>query len=166
MIPEPSPTTRTRGPRAWLGLAGWLALTFVAAFIGIRFQPGAWYAGLERPDWAPPNAVFGPVWTALYVMMGIAAWLVWREHGFRGARAALVAYVGQLALNAAWSWLFFGLHDIRAALACIIVLWFAILATTVLFARRHRIAAWLLVPYLLWVTFATALNAAFYGLNQ
>ena len=149
----------------WLGLAGWLALTFAAAFIGSRFGPGDWYAGIEKPSWNPPNWIFGPVWTTLYVLMAIAAWLVWRRWGFAGARTALVAYVVQLTLNAAWSWLFFGRQSPGAALADIVVLLIAIVVTLVLFWRKHRLAGALLIPYLAWVSFATALNLAIHRLN-
>lgn len=149
--------------RRWLGLAGWLAVTFLAAAIGSRFMPGAWYAALEKPSWTPPNAVFGPVWTVLYLLMAIAAWLVWQRAGWSGARTALALYLVQLAVNAAWSWLFFGRHDVALALADIIVLWLLILATLVLFWRVHRAAGLLLVPYLLWVSYASTLN---YGILQ
>lgn len=149
--------------RRWLGLVGWLAVTFLAAAIGSRFMPGAWYAALEKPSWTPPNAVFGPVWTVLYLLMAIAAWLVWQRAGWSGARTALALYLVQLAVNAAWSWLFFGRHDVALALADIIVLWLLILATLVLFWRVHRAAGLLLVPYLLWVSYASTLN---YGILQ
>jgi tryptophan-rich sensory protein len=151
--------------RQWPGLAAWLLVTFAAAAVGSRFQPGTWYAALERPSFTPPGAVFGPVWTLLYLLMALAAWLVWRRGGFAGARLALSAYLLQLALNAAWSWLFFGEHRIGLALADIIVLWLAIAATAWLFHRHSRTAALLLLPYLAWVSFATALNFAFWRLN-
>lgn len=153
------------GAAAWLGLAGWLALTFVAAFVGSRFEPGAWYRAIEKPSWNPPNAIFAPVWTTLYVLMAVAAWLVWRRWGFAGAKAALGAYVVQLALNTAWSWLFFGRHDIGLALADIVMLVVAIVVTLVLFRRKSRLAGALLVPYLAWVGFATALTFTLYRLN-
>lgn len=153
--------------RAWelLALGGWLAVTFLAAFIGSRFEPGAWFRALEKPSWNPPDAVFGPVWTTLYAMMAVAAWLVWRRWGFAGAGAALTAYYVQLGLNTAWSWLFFGRHDIGGALIDIVVLLGAIVLTLILFWKRHRPAALLLVPYLAWVSFATALNFTLYRMN-
>lgn len=156
---------RHTGARAGAGLVGWLLVTFAAAAIGSRFMPGEWYAALEKPPWTPPSAVFGPVWTALYVLMAVAAWLVWKRHGFAGARPALGLYLVQLAANAAWSWLFFGRRDIAAAFADIVVLWLLIAATLVLFRRRHATAGLLLVPYLLWVTFAAALNFRIWQLN-
>jgi tryptophan-rich sensory protein len=158
--------SETHSPtRRWLGLAGWLAVTFLAAAIGSRFMPGPWYAALEKPSWTPPNAVFGPVWTTLYILMAVAAWLVWQRAGWRGASTALGLYLVQLAVNAAWSWLFFGRHDIALALLDIIVLWLLILATLVLFWRVHRTAGLLLVPYLLWVSYASTLNFGIWQLN-
>ena len=154
-----------QGASRWLGLLGWIAVTFLAAAVGSQFMPGEWYASLEKPAWNPPSWVFGPVWTTLYLLMAIAAWLVWRAYGFAGARAALTLYLVQLAANAAWSWLFFGRQDIGLALADIVVLWVLIALTIAHFHRHHRTAALLLLPYLLWVSFATALNFALWRLN-
>jgi translocator protein len=164
MTDRQSQVERTRA-RELLALAGWLAVTFLAAFIGSRFEPDGWYRALEKPSWNPPSAVFAPVWTTLYTLMAIAAWMVWRRWGFAGARAALGAYFIQLALNAAWSWQFFGRHAVGAALLDILLLLAAIVATIVLFRARHRVAALLLVPYLAWVTFATALTFTIWRLN-
>ncbi len=122
-----------------------------------------WYATLHHPSFAPPNGVFAPVWTALYVLMGIAAWRVWRVAGL-GSRPLLLFFV-QLALNFAWSFIFFRYHRIDLALAEILVLLVFILLTTAAFARRDRIAALLFVPYIAWVGFATALNFTFWRLN-
>lgn len=124
---------------------------------------GGWYATLHRPSFAPPNWVFGPVWTALYAVMGIAAWRVWRVTGLM-SRPLLLFFL-QLALNFAWSFIFFKAHRIDAALIEIVVLLGFIVWTTAVFARRDRIAALLFVPYIAWVGFATALNAAFWRLN-
>jgi tryptophan-rich sensory protein len=151
--------------RDGLGLLGWLALSAATSSVGIVVRPGAWYESLAKPAWTPPDAVFGPVWTILYVLMAVAAWRVWREHGFGRATTALGLYFGQLALNATWSFLFFGLHSPGAALLEILALWLAILATIVTFARRDRLAAGLLVPYLIWVSYAAVLNAAIWRLN-
>ena len=118
-----------------LGLIGWLAASFAAGWIGSRWMPGEWYAALAKPSWNPPNWIFGPVWTALYVLMAVAAWLVWRQAGFAGAGPALGLFGGQLVLNALWPYLFFGLHRIDWALVEILVLWAAILAVLVLFWR-------------------------------
>lgn len=150
-----------------LGFVGWLATSFVAAAIGgtasIRAAP--FYAQLVRPEWAPPQSLFGPVWTVLYALMGVAAWLVWREGGFRSARTALVLFLVQLAVNALWSSLFFAWHLGGAAFADIIVLWLLIVATLVAFWRIRPLAGALLVPYLLWVSFAAALNYSVWQLN-
>ena len=149
---------------AWL--IGWIAVSLAAGLIGSQFLPGAWYASLEKPDWNPPNSVFGPVWTILYVLMGIAAWLVWRKVGFAGAPVALGLYFVQLVLNALWSYLFFGAHQPGLALVEIVVLWLVILATTMGFWRVSAAAGALLLPYLGWVGFATALNYQLWRLNS
>ena len=151
-----------------VGLVGWLFVSFVAAAIGgaASIQAGPFYTQLARPDWAPPSFLFGPVWTVLYALMGIAAWLVWRVGGFREARSALTLFLAQLALNALWSWLFFGWHRGALAFADILVLWTLIVATSVAFWRIKPLAGVLLVPYLLWVSFASALNYAVWQLNS
>ena len=151
--------TPTRN-RQLLGLVGWLVASFIAAAIGAAasIQAGAFYARLVRPDWAPPANVFGPVWTVLYILMGLAAWLVWREGGFRARRLALGLFLVQLAVNALWSWLFFGWHLGALAFADIVLLWGLLVATLVAFWRVRPVAGALLVPYLLWVSFATALS--------
>lgn len=143
-----------------LAFAGFFGLTFVAAALGAIASVDAreFYGGLTKPAWAPPAALFGPVWTVLYALMAVAAWLVWRERGWARGRGALGLFVVQLAFNAAWSWLFFALHRGGWAFACIVVLLVLIAATLAAFARIQRVAAALLVPYLLWVAFATALN--------
>ncbi len=148
-----------------LALVGWLALSFAAALVGSQFRPGAWYATLAKPAWTPPGALFAPVWTLLYALMGISAWLVWRRIGFRGATAALSLFVAQLSLNALWPYLFFGLHRPDIAFAEILVLWMAILATLLAFWRITPPAGALMLPYLLWVSFAAALNLALWRLN-
>jgi tryptophan-rich sensory protein len=149
------------------GLAGWLALVFIAAAIGAAasINASSFYSELDRPEWAPPGSVFGPVWSALYLLMGVAAWLVWRERGFAPARGALILFVVQLAFNALWSWLFFEWHFGALALADIAILWALIVASIAGFWRHHRTAAALLVPYLLWVSFAAALNLSVWQLN-
>lgn len=126
-----------------------------------------WYPTLRRPSFAPPSWLFGPVWTTLYVMMGVASWLVWREGAARPeVRSALALYGIQLAFNLAWSWLFFGLRQPTAALVDIVVLLALIAVTAQRFAAVSRIAAMLMLPYLAWVAFATALNAGFWWLNR
>lgn len=148
------------------GLIGWLALAFVAAAIGAIASTRApeFYQALIRPSWAPPAALFGPVWSVLYLMMGVASWLVWRE-GSGNTRGALRLYLVQLALNSLWSWLFFAWHQGRWAFFEIVVLWVMILATVVAFWRIRLLAGVLLVPYLLWVSFATALAYTVWTLN-
>ena len=149
----------------WIGLAVWIGLPLLAGVVGSQFQPGEWYAGLEKPSWNPPSWVFGPVWTTLYVLMGVASWLVWDRH--RGAaQAALTLFVVQLIANALWSWLFFGIQSPFLAFIDIVVLWLLIVATTIAFWRLRPIAGALLLPYLAWVTFATALNFAIWRLNS
>jgi tryptophan-rich sensory protein len=148
-------------------LAFFLALTLAVGWIGsvvtLPAIPG-WYAQLAKPSFTPPNQVFAPVWTTLYVMMAIAAWLVWKSvHPDRFR--ALAAWAVQLALNSAWSLLFFGLNRIGLALIDIAVLLLAIVVTIRLSARVAPLAAWLLVPYLAWVGYATALNIAIWRLN-
>ena len=154
--------------RQWIGLGVSIVICFVPAAIGSAFTPGSpqgGYAQLAKPVWTPPSWLFGPVWTALYLSMGVAAWLVWRERGFAGAKLALGLFAGQLALNAAWSPVFFGLRNPAAAFAVIVPLWLAIGATTVAFFRAARPAGWLMLPYWLWVSFATALNFAIWRMN-
>jgi benzodiazapine receptor len=165
MIPERPSISMTAGLKSIFGLAGWLVLCFGAAAAGAQFMPGEWYAGLKKPAWNPPSWIFGPVWSALYTMMAVAAWLVWRRGGFAGQRRPLTLFLVQLALNAAWTPLFFGLHRPGAAFAEIVLLWLAIAATLAAFRRVSRAAAWLLAPYLAWVSFAAALNFALWRLN-
>ena len=158
--------TQTKG-RQFIGLIAWLAVSFIAAAIGAAasVRAGSFYTQLVRPDWAPPPEVFGPVWTVLYALMGISAWMIWRVGGFRAARTALTLFLVQLVVNALWSWLFFGWHLGALAFADIVVLWALVLATLIVFWRLDRWAAALLVPYLLWISFAAALNLAVWQLN-
>lgn len=150
-----------------LGLSGWLVVTLVAAAIGAAasVKASTFYTQLVLPSWAPPSWVFGPVWSVLYLAMGIAAWLVWRTAGFGSARRALSLFLIQLALNSLWSWLFFGWHLGALSFADIILLWILIVATLIAFFRVQAIAGWLLIPYLLWVSFALVLNFAIWQLN-
>jgi benzodiazapine receptor len=133
--------------------------------MGGLFMPGEWYAGLKKPAWNPPGWIFGPVWTMLYTMMAVAAWLVWRRGGFAAQRRPLTLFLLQLALNAAWSPLFFGLHHPGLAFIDLLLLWFALLGTIVAFWKARAFAGALLIPYLAWVTFAGALNFAIWRLN-
>lgn len=128
-------------------------------------MPGEWYASLAKPAWTPPSAVFAPVWTVLYVLMGIAAWLVWRQSGFSGATGPLVLFIVQLGLNALWSYLFFGAHAPALAFFEIVVLFIVILLTLIGFWKVWPLAGALLLPYLCWVGFASALNFQLWRLN-
>ena len=150
-----------------LGLAGWLTLTFAAAAIGgiASSTSGVFYRQLVRPGWAPPGWLFAPVWTVLYALMGVAAWLVWRVRGLRAARVALSLFVVQLVLNSLWTWLFFAWKQGALAFAEILVLWALIVGTMVAFWRARPLAGCLLIPYLAWVTFASVLTYAVWKLN-
>lgn len=151
------------GGRRWAGLVLWLGVCYCAAAIGVLLQGSdvaGRYAEFSKPSWAPPPSVFGPVWTVLYTMMGVAAWRVWSKNGFAGARTALVLFLAQLAVNAAWSPVFFGLNRPVPALGVIILMDLLVVPTVFLFFRHDRVAGALLVPYLAWILFATALNAA------
>lgn len=148
-------------------LAGWLAVTFVAAAIGsvATFSAGEFYLGLSRPAWAPPPSVFGPVWTTLYLMMAVAAWLVWRSGGFAVHRRPLVLYLVQLAVNALWSWTFFSWRSGLQAMIVLVALWLMIIPMAAMFRRANRLAGALIIPYILWVTFAGMLNYATWRMN-
>ena len=150
-----------------LGLVGWLVVSFAASAVGAvaSIQAKSFYSHLAQPAWAPPAGIFGPVWTVLYALMGIAAWLVWRSGGFRPNRKALTLFLLQLAFNSLWSWLFFAWHRGAWALADVLVLWILIVATLVSFWRLRPLAGALLIPYLLWVSFASALNYSVWQLN-
>ena len=153
--------------RQTLGLFGWALVTFTAAGLGAiaSVDASAFYAELARPSWAPPAWLFGPVWSALYALMAVSAWLVWRERGFAGARTALVLFIMQLAANALWSWLFFASRQGDLAFAEVLVLWCLIVATIVSFQRISVLAASLLYAYLAWCTFASALTFSIWRLN-
>ena len=155
--------------KEYFQLAVAVAVPLLAGAVGSVFTSPAisgWYAQLARPALSPPNWVFGPVWTTLFLMMGVAAFLVWRRGlAARAVRVALGVFVAQLVLNVLWSALFFGLRRPDLALAEIAVLWLAIAATILVFRPLSRLAACLLVPYLAWVSFASYLNFAFWRLN-
>lgn len=160
---SPSPTRQA----AWL--VAMLLICFAAAGVGGALTAQSvrdWYPTLAKPAWTPPDWLFGPVWTALYAMMAVAAWLVWRRDGWRGSRAALVLFGVQLLLNVGWSAVFFGLRQPGLAFAEIVVLWLAIAATALAFGRRSKIAGWMLAPYLAWTSFAATLNLAIWRLNS
>ena len=153
--------------RLTLGLIGWFIVSFAASAVGAvaSIQAKSFYSQLAQPEWAPPAFLFGPVWTALYALMAIAAWLVWRSGGFRSNRIALSLFLVQLALNALWSWLFFAWQRGALAFVDIVLLWILIVATLVAFWRVRPLAGALLIPYLLWVSFASVLNYSLWQLN-
>lgn len=161
---RPIPSSKTRHA---LGLIGWLLVAFAAAAVGGFASANAsdFYSALVRPSWAPPGWLFGPVWSVLYVLMGVSAWLVWRARGFAGAWPALLLFVVQLAANALWTWLFFVWRLGALAFVEVLLLWLLIAANIVLFSRVSKLAAWLLVPYVAWVSFACALTFAAWRLN-
>ena len=154
-------------PQQIAAFAVWLILTFAASAIGAfaSINARSFYAQLTQPVWAPPGWLFGPVWSALYLMMAISAWLVWRERRLREARGAFTLFFVQLAANALWSWLFFTWHLGALAFAEILVLWVLIAATIVAFWRVRPLAGALLLPYLAWVSFASVLAFWMWRLN-
>lgn len=152
----------------WIGLVFSIAVCLGAGGLGAAAttpEIDGWYRTIVKPAWNPPDTVFGPVWTALYLMMALAAWLVWKPAGLRAAAASLTLFGVQLVLNIAWSWIFFGMHQPGWAFVEIVALWLAIAVTTRAFFRRSRVAGWLLVPYLAWVSFASVLNFSIWRLN-
>lgn len=157
------------GKAEWIALGVFLVVCFAVAAAGsLATTPEIpnWYARLSKPSWTPPNWLFGPVWTALYAAMAVAAWLVWKQGGWRENRGALILFAVQLALNLAWSFIFFKFHQIAMAFVEIILLWLSIAATMVSFANSSKTAAILLVPYIAWVTYAAALNYSVWRLNS
>lgn len=153
--------------RQALGLLGWLLVTFAAAAIGgaASATPEVIYTELIRPAWAPPASVFSPVWTVIYLSMAFAAWAVWRRAGFAGAPEALWLYLIQLVPNALWSWLFFGWDLGALAFADALLLWTLVICMTIAFWRASAAGGLLVLPYLLWVTYAVALNYTLWQIN-
>jgi len=150
--------------RTFGALGIFVALVALTALFGAQFEPGPWYESLRKPPLNPPNWVFGPVWSVLYLAIAVAGWLVWRD---RPASAGpLVLWGSQLVLNAAWSLLFFGLHLPGLALVEIMLLLALLIATTVAFFRVRKVAALLFCPYVAWVCFAAYLNAGLWYLNR
>jgi benzodiazapine receptor len=161
-------TTQSSPPstgRSITALIGWLVLCFAAAGTAAFVSTDGWYAALHKPSWNPPAWLFGPAWTVLYITMAVAAWLVWREGGWKAQGRTLGLFILQWFLNALWTPLFFGLHRPGIAFTEIILLWLAIAATLVSFWRVRKVAGVLLVPYLAWVSFAAALNFTIWRLN-
>lgn len=149
------------------GLVCWIAVCLSAGGTGAiaSRNAGTFYNQLAQLAWAPPAWLFAPVWSVLYLSMGISAWLVWQRHGWRHAGTALALFLAQLAANALWTWIFFAWQRGAMAFAEIVVLWLLIVGTMAVFYRLHRLAAALLLPYLAWVSFATALTWAMWRLN-
>lgn len=152
--------------KTYLGYGFFLLLSYSAGVFGAQFEPGYWYEQIQKPAWTPPDVVFPVVWPILYTLMGIAAGMVWNKHGRQNAKAGLLLFCFQLVLNAAWSWLFFGLHLTGTAAFELLMLWITVLATMIAFYRKAPAAGWLMAPYLLWLTYALALNAAIWLLNR
>jgi len=153
----------------WIGLVVFLAICFAAAGIGGAVTTPkifGWYATLTKPSWNPPNWIFGPVWSALYLSMAVAAWLVWRQDGVLGARLQLALFGVQLLLNVLWSCLFFGLQNPGLAFVEVLLMWAAIAATMATFWLRSTVAGLLFMPYLAWVSFASVLNFMIWRLNM
>jgi len=148
--------------KVWIVLAVWILVSLSAGFIGSRFPPGEWYQALEKPALNPPSWVFAPVWTLLYILMGIAVWLIWKKEGFS---LPVYVFIAQLVLNALWSYLFFGANNLALAFGEIVVLWFMILWTQILFWKYVPAAGAMILPYQLWVSFALYLNLALWRLN-
>lgn len=146
----------------WLPLLGFFAACLATALAGALFPPGAWYERLEKPWWRPPNWVFGPAWTTLFIMIAISGWLAWREAGFG---LAMVIYGVQLVLNFLWSAFFFGMRRPDLALYDLMLLWLSILGCIFVFAPLSTTATWLMVLYLCWVSFAGWLNFTMLKLN-
>ena len=142
-----------------------LGISFIPALLGSRFRPDAWYEGLIKPALNPPGWIFGPVWTILYITMGIAAWLVWLQRHNVRVHLALALFGIQLLFNGLWTFLFFGLRNPGIALVDILMLWFAIAFTLMAFWQKSRTAGILLTPYLSWVSFAVYLNFELWRLN-
>lgn len=148
-----------------VALGVFLALNFAAAASGAVFRPGAWYEGLAKPAWTPPNRAFPVIWTALYLMNAVSGWLVWQAAG-TAAALALGVYGLSLVINASWSAVFFGLRRMGFGLAIVVLLWLSILAVAALFRPFSALAGALQLPYLLWVTLAAALNLTVLRMNQ
>jgi len=143
-----------------------LLIAFLPSFGSLAVNTGGWYAELNKPPWNPPPWVFGPVWTVLYILMGLAGYFAWTRGGRDGRATVFAVYGAQLIVNGLWTPLFFGLQRPALALIDLVVLWFLIVSCIALFAKRSRLAAWLMVPYVLWSSYAGALNAAIVLMNK
>lgn len=169
---ESSTSYRGRNSRPnWLALFAFVASGFAAGGLGAAFSPAfsdagaVWYAGLTKPPWTPPDRWFGPVWTFLYLTMGVAVWIVWGERYHRGRNSALLAFAVQFLLNALWAPLFFGVRNVGLGLLISIALWLSLAWTVREFAGVRAVAASLMLPYLAWISFALALNLVIWRRN-
>jgi translocator protein len=151
--------------RQLFALIGWLLLCFAAASTGVFISKDDWYDNLIKPDWNPPGWIFAPVWTVLYFLMAVAAWLVWRAGGWKAQWPALSLFLCQILLNALWTPVFFGWHRPDLAFALIIALGLTLKVTICFFFRVNKTSAFLLIPYSAWVSFAAALNFVLWQLN-
>lgn len=151
---------------SYLPLVGFILANIATASSGAIFSPGAWYERLAKPSWQPPGYLFGPVWAVLYAMIAVSGWLVWSEAGWAGAALPLTVYALNLVLNAAWSGIFFGLRRMGLAAVEMVGLWTSIVALIALFWPINQWAAIVLIPYLLWVSFAFVLNVTIWKLNR
>jgi len=165
MAPPALSTDRTQAP-GWLTALGFVLLCNAVGFLSSLTGRMELYREISLPAWAPPAAVFGPVWTILYVLMGIATYRVWRRTSGQSRRTAMTVFAIQLALNAAWTPVFFGLEQFFAALLVIGLVWVSVLAMTIVYFRRDRSAGAMVLPLLVWVSFATALNASIWWLSR
>jgi len=159
-------STRLRSAAALIVSTGTCLLVGVSGSLVTATSVREWYPQIQKPSWTPPGAVFGPVWTVLYVLMGVSAWLIWRDIVGNARRTAMLIFTTQLVLNGTWSLLFFGLRSPGWAALEIVLLWSSIVATMLAFVRISRLAAGLLLPYLLWVSYAATLNVAIWNLNR
>ncbi|MCA9260114.1 MAG: tryptophan-rich sensory protein [Planctomycetales bacterium] len=164
---EAATASRPSAPEL-VALAGFIGVCLIAAALGAMAttpEVAGWYRHLNKPSWTPPDAAFGVVWTILYVVMGVAAWIVWRRCAHTHARSGLLWFGVQLALNVGWSWLFFASHQVAWAFGELLLLWLAIAITARLFHLVSPAAGWLMAPYLAWTTFAAMLNGAILFMN-
>ncbi len=162
------PTAKSTG-RLVIGLIISIIICFSAGGLGSLATSSSitgWYVEINKPTWNPPNWIFGPVWSTLFLMISVSAWLVWKSSGFEKAKLAFGVYAFHLLLNALWSIVFFGMQQMGWAFVEIVALWISIVATIVLFHRHSKLAAWLLIPYILWVSFASFLNYTIWQMNQ
>lgn len=148
-----------------LGLAFWVVVTFSVAALASQFEPSEWYTNISKPAWTPPGWLFGPVWSILYLSMSVCAWLVWRQRHKTAVSWPLAFYLAQLAINGMWSWLFFGRQWIGLALIDLLALVILVVITVAMFLRVRKTAGLMLIPYLLWISFAAALNLQIWRMN-